>query len=650
MRYNTGNPVGTDGSNDPRDLFDNSGIIDLLLTGPLGEYLNRLGVPLRSWIGIMQQVTDYLIAQGYESVYLTYGAGVILERQTQLVQRDGELYRVMNAADIPLTLTGTWATDAPKLQAVGDAALRQALASSAGSSMVNTPTGTVEARLLAGEAKDATQDARIDTLELANFATPGLISNSGSAASKNITLWGDSISHNAFANNAFLHGWSRLLNRAVNAEAGASSYGYTNWASLGAGSTLTTEIHNVTFSPSGAWAAIDAQSAGAALSPNGQAIRSPGLGGTMTIGVPFFQNRGELHYLRQPGGGAFTIAVNGSVVSTVNTDGAFGHMTASFNMADAGYGTVTIVITQTVAGIVDIVGPGYLASATEPIFNCFAQSGRRLAYASEAAILKAMAESSVFILALGHNDQGDGDANSAYYANFMQRIDWVVQYAKQYNVKLVVPDFCWTAPENSRVRGQLRRAAREASGIYVNLPRMIFSGTVAISTSYLIDTLKMWSDGSHPNKDGHKWIFETVAKAMGLSCSTKKEAIRQHDFWMPLPLQAAAGVENGNLASSALCSAYKRNGNEVIVKVFAENAPTGAFPIGVYALTTGFNAKSELALAQGKTGVAYVRNDTGVAVSGYSIEQNGALTLNVYSSYLNDQIFNFSAPIAPGSL
>lgn len=136
MRYNTGNPVGTDGSSDPRDLYDNASIIDLLLTGPLGEYLNRLGVPLKSWVGIMQQVTDYLIAQGYESVYLTYGAGVVVERQTQLVQRDGELYRVMNAADIPLTLTGTWATDAPKLQAVGDAALRQALAAPDGSSSV----------------------------------------------------------------------------------------------------------------------------------------------------------------------------------------------------------------------------------------------------------------------------------------------------------------------------------------------------------------------------------------------------------------------------------------------------------------------------------------------------------------------------------
>ena len=128
MRYNTENPVGPDGSNSPFDLFDNSGVIDLLLNGPLGEYLSRLGVPLKSWRGIMQQVTDYLIAQSYESIYLTYGPGVIVERQTQLVQRAGELYRVMNASDIPLTLTGTWATDAPKLQAVGDQALRQELA------------------------------------------------------------------------------------------------------------------------------------------------------------------------------------------------------------------------------------------------------------------------------------------------------------------------------------------------------------------------------------------------------------------------------------------------------------------------------------------------------------------------------------------
>lgn len=144
MRFETMNPIGVDGSSDPRDLYDNAGIADLLINGPLGEYLSRLGVPLKSWRGIMQQVSDYLIAQGYESTYLAYGAGVVVQRQTQLVQRDGELYRVMNTSDIPLELSGTWASDAPKLQAVGDAALRQALASPGGTAYIGRGEGTLE--------------------------------------------------------------------------------------------------------------------------------------------------------------------------------------------------------------------------------------------------------------------------------------------------------------------------------------------------------------------------------------------------------------------------------------------------------------------------------------------------------------------------
>jgi hypothetical protein len=73
---------------------------------------------------------------------------VEVERQTQLVQRDGELYRVRNVADIPLTLTGTWGTDAPKLQAVGDYALRQALA------LPNGAKQMVGGSLFKGEALD----------------------------------------------------------------------------------------------------------------------------------------------------------------------------------------------------------------------------------------------------------------------------------------------------------------------------------------------------------------------------------------------------------------------------------------------------------------------------------------------------------------
>ncbi|WP_442108163.1 hypothetical protein [Pseudomonas sp. NUPR-001] len=512
----------------------------------------------------------------------------------------------------------------------------------------NTIGGKVKAIDAELDATTLSLQGQIDTLKLTTNK-PAIISNSASAIAKNVTVAGDSISHGAFALNIFMHAWVRVFHRMVNADLLASNYGFANWATLGSpGPTTSTEIHNVSFS--GSWGGIDVTTVEASYSPIGSALRSPGVGGTMTFGVPFFQNLGEIHYLQQPGGGTFTITVNGVLVATVNANGSLAHAVSTFNLADAGYGSVTIVVEQTVAGIVDIIGPAYNSPGGAPVFNNYSQSGRRARYMSEYIIGKLMAESSTYVFALGHNDQGSADSDNTYFAAFVQVINWHIQYAKQYNVKVVVPDFCWTAPENSRARAELQRLAKETGGIYINLPKMIFSGDVPISTTYLIDVLKMWTDGSHPNKDGHKWIAETIARAMGLSCTSKRDAMRLHDFWMPLPLLGATGVENGNLVSASLSSAYKRNGNEVSVKLFVENAPSGAFPVGAYNLTAAFNAKSELNLAQGTNGVGYMRNDTGAVISGYSITSGGALTLNVYTAFVNDQIFSFASPIAPGTL
>ncbi|MBI6563250.1 hypothetical protein YA0745_12340 [Pseudomonas synxantha] len=91
----------------------------------------------------------FMDASGYESTYLTYGSGVIVLRQTQLVQRSGELYRVLNASDLPLTLTGNWVTDAPKLMAVGDSALRQILAGPDGAKYVFDGDRSIHDALLA---------------------------------------------------------------------------------------------------------------------------------------------------------------------------------------------------------------------------------------------------------------------------------------------------------------------------------------------------------------------------------------------------------------------------------------------------------------------------------------------------------------------
>ncbi|CAM3844588.1 hypothetical protein SAMN05216475_2053 [Pseudomonas synxantha] len=71
------------------------------------------------------QFDELLERSGFETVFLSYGAGVIVERPTQAVQRDGELYKVTNQSDLPFTLLGNWSEDRLKLTAIGDQALRQ---------------------------------------------------------------------------------------------------------------------------------------------------------------------------------------------------------------------------------------------------------------------------------------------------------------------------------------------------------------------------------------------------------------------------------------------------------------------------------------------------------------------------------------------
>ena len=142
--YNTGNAVG---STDPRDMSDNAQNFDRLSVGTEMEYPDRLGVPRKSWAGLEQQVADWLAAQGWEAVYVQYAADAVVQRPTQLVERDGELYRVALQSDLPLILGGAWEVDAPKLVSVGNQPLRQELASPEGASRIGRGSSTLEQSL-----------------------------------------------------------------------------------------------------------------------------------------------------------------------------------------------------------------------------------------------------------------------------------------------------------------------------------------------------------------------------------------------------------------------------------------------------------------------------------------------------------------------
>lgn len=150
MSYNTGNPVG---STDPRDLFDNAGIMDQYVNGPQPFYPDRFGVQRLSLSGqrynFQQSLTgweaafqNFLLNSGYEAP-IAYGAGATLERSTSTFVRDDILYRIQNPANLPYTLTGNWASESDNFVAIGDGSLRQELAASAGAELIGYGSGTV---------------------------------------------------------------------------------------------------------------------------------------------------------------------------------------------------------------------------------------------------------------------------------------------------------------------------------------------------------------------------------------------------------------------------------------------------------------------------------------------------------------------------
>lgn len=156
MTFNTGKPVP---STDPRDLYDNAENFDKLVNGADPFYADRLGKLRLSWAGMENDFDTseegrenaftlsqadkesrfqaFLVSSGYVSKG-DYAANVVLAERNEYVAVDAAtsgtsagLYRPNASATVPLTLTGTWATDAASLVLLGDDALRQEIVSGA---------------------------------------------------------------------------------------------------------------------------------------------------------------------------------------------------------------------------------------------------------------------------------------------------------------------------------------------------------------------------------------------------------------------------------------------------------------------------------------------------------------------------------------
>lgn len=126
--FQTLNPLG---SKDPRDLYDNAENYDAAMNDRANQqWIDRFGVGRPTWFGVEQRVNEFLAASGFESTPLEYvdGSPLTVDRPTQLIERDGNLYSVKLPASFPVTLAGNWSTDQNLLVTQVDRSLRQQLA------------------------------------------------------------------------------------------------------------------------------------------------------------------------------------------------------------------------------------------------------------------------------------------------------------------------------------------------------------------------------------------------------------------------------------------------------------------------------------------------------------------------------------------
>ncbi|WP_223448499.1 hypothetical protein [Pseudomonas sp. BF-R-19] len=153
MAYNTGNATG---STSPKDLSDNARNLDHLVNGSDPSYLDRKGVPRKSWKGMeveynadqvrretefgeeqavrSEQFDRFLESSGFTLVG-TYGQGLLIERYSQYVMKDGQPFRLSSLASVPYTTTGDWATETDAFVLLGDDVLRQELSAPDGAEL-----------------------------------------------------------------------------------------------------------------------------------------------------------------------------------------------------------------------------------------------------------------------------------------------------------------------------------------------------------------------------------------------------------------------------------------------------------------------------------------------------------------------------------
>ena len=428
-------------------------------------------------------------------------------------------------------------------------------------------------------------------------------------------LIGDSISAGAYAGSAFTKHWVWLLARSIRAESSnKNSLGEYPLESLWnpQPELVTNTLADVEFSAAG-WGdrlpnpapynyPIGRIGAAAADSLNGKTYYSTTAEAWIKVTVPTMSRAISFRYTQKPGAGRLKVQVNGVESITIDCAGAYeaNKQTANIPLVDNGRGKCTIKIIKLDANETEINATYNLKTDSIDItdvygraqINVNAQPGRRLSDMSEKAIIDAC-NCVALVFSLGYNDVYTGtDTDDALFAQFKQRIDWFIKYAKVYKNLVVVQDFCWYKPKSSRTRQQLKRFADAVGGVYIPYPEQFFADRSNPTngdngTEITLNAPEfLWADIAHPNERGNNMIFSTLTAALGMSVCSVDDALKYHDWQYPLEIDENSGLINTSTQYPGSLSTVQRIGDEYFFRINVKTENGAPLPAAAQTIIT----------------------------------------------------------------
>lgn len=591
--YDTSNePLG---STAVKVLYNNASNLDDAVNSDADTWVDRppFGRVRRTWRGMENAFDQFLLNSGYEFIGDYDADGPLtITRPNQIFSKDGEFWRPGPGLVLPYTTVNNWAVDQPKFVSTGDASLRQALASATGATLVGRGSSDVDSDLTDLEARVTDSEADIQDLQfyqgqLTRGATKSHLSVNGVLAAQNpwgvrcLNIYGDSISFGANAQDIERDSWVGVLKKMLNIEFGQANVGVLNIVSQSSNADgVYKQYFETASSQTGTWTSVI--SADAAHIPFGFALQSAVAGSTQNLRAPLSQR-----YMRVWYDGTVTgeieVVINSVVVQTITTNGTGngynrGAALELGTLVANNQGVVTFTL-RCKSGTIRLTGLEFTNDTSGNSFrvNNFSRDGRAGKYVAQNTINIGCAGCYAFVWALATNDITGYDA--AAQAAYDQRIDWIIAAAAANRTKVVFVDWLYNQPYSHGLRASLRRGASSIPGaILIDVEQIWTVSGAQYSEAERVQ--RGLSSGVHPEEIGHRLVAETIAQRLGLSCTSKKQAVRRDPMWRALDISASGFANNSTEPGKFTGYRIGERGIEIIVNLSTVPSGAGPFTLG----------------------------------------------------------------------